>query len=375
VTALAPSAGFLARVRLPIKLDRRAVGARRSGRLDAMNVSSIRNRLLISMIFGVLVFAGLLAYGDFSKIGDSLSEFRWELLPLILLVTTGNYLLRFVKWEYYLRQIGVTGLNRWDSFLMYFSGLGMTVTPGKVGEWLKSYLLKEIHGTPVTKSAPILLAERMTDGLGLLVIAMAGVIVYGHRTWPVAVIFAVGSAAAIAVSRHRGLSHRLLHFAGRLPLVGRFMPHMGELYESTYVLMEPKGVALMTALSVGSWFFEVIAFYLTLVGLGVDGGADTMFKAAFILPIATLVAAVSLLPGGLLVAEAGITGLTLELFDGMDKSTATVATLVVRIATLWFGVVLGLFMFAVLARRLSRMGKSLDATADSAVAAGGDPAG
>jgi uncharacterized membrane protein YbhN (UPF0104 family) len=100
-----------------------------------------------------------------------------------------------------------------------------------------------------------------------------------------------------------------------------------------------------------------------------------MFKAAFILPIATLVAAVSLLPGGLLVAEAGITGLTLELFDGMDKSTATVATLVVRIATLWFGVVLGLFMFAVLARRLSRMGKSLDATADSAVAAGGDPAG
>ena len=68
-----------------------------------------------------------------------------------------------------------------------------------------------------------------------------------------------------------------------------------------------------------------------------------------------------LVPGGLIVAEAGITSLTLELFDGVTKSEATIATLVVRIATLWFGVVLGLIMFAVLTRRLARMGKSLDA--------------
>ena len=339
-----------------------------------MNVSRIRNRLLASMILGVLVFAGLLAYGDFANVGEALGEFRWELMPLILFVTLGNYLLRFVKWEFYLRQIGVTGLNRWDSFLMYFSGLGMTVTPGKIGEWLKSYLLKEIHGTPVIKSAPILIAERMTDGLGLLVIAVAGVVVYGRSYWPVAVIFAAGSVAAIAVSRHRPLSHALLRFAGRLPIVGRFVPHLEEFYESTYVLMEPRGVLLMTLLSTGSWFFEVIAFYLTLVGLGVDASADTLFKAAFILPISTLVAAVLLVPGGLGVAEAGITGLTIELFDNMDKSTATVATLVVRIATLWFGVVIGLIMFGILARRLARMGKSLDAAAGTPLAAGHDPA-
>ena len=145
-----------------------------------MNFAKIRSRLLISMLFGILVFAGLLAYGDFKSVGGGLKDFRWELLPLILLVTLGNYALRFVKWEYYLRQIGVTGLKRVDSFLIYFSGLGMTITPGKVGEWLKSYLLKEMHGTPVTKSAPILLAERLTDGLALIIIAIAGLAVFGH---------------------------------------------------------------------------------------------------------------------------------------------------------------------------------------------------
>lgn len=325
-----------------------------------MNLQKIRTRLLASMILGIVVFAGLLAYGDFSKVGGDLKEFRWELMPLILFVTCGNYLLRFVKWEYYLRQIGVVGLKRVDSFLIYFSGLGMTVTPGKIGEWLKSYLLKEVHGTSVVKSAPILLAERLTDSLGLLIIAGTGVIVFGNNTWPIVVLIAVGSVAVIAVSRHKPASHALLRLAGRLPLVKRFIPHFEEFYESTYVLMNPVGVLLMTILSVGSWFFEVLAFYLTLIGLGVDAGPDTLFKAAFILPIATLAAAVLLTPGGLGVAETGITSLSQELLH-MGKGAATAGTLIVRIATLWFGVVLGLVMFAILTNRLRGQGKDFDA--------------
>jgi uncharacterized membrane protein YbhN (UPF0104 family) len=338
-----------------------------------MDIAKIRSRVLISMLLGIVVFAGLLAYGDFKNVGSGLKDFRWELMPLILLVTCGNYLLRFGKWQYYLRQIGVTGLKRADSFLIYFSGLGMTVTPGKVGEWLKSYLLKEMHGTPVTRSAPILLAERLTDGLALLVIAVAGLAVFGHEYWPIAAIFGGGSLLAIAVSRHRPASHALLRLAARVPLLSRFVPHFEEFYESTYVVMNPRGVALMTALSVGSWFFEVLAFYLTLIGLGVDGSLDTLFKAAFILPIATLAAAVLLTPGGLGVAEGGIAKLSEELLE-MGKSSATVGTLIIRIATLWFGVLLGLAMFALLARRLAREGKSLQAHPEPALAASSDPA-
>src|SRR5690242_19654979 len=110
-----------------------------------MNSSSIRNKLFVSLLLGIVVFAGLFAYGDFRKVASEARAFRWELIPLILFVTLGNYLLRFLKWQYYLRQIEVPGLSWLDSFLIYNSGLGMTVTPGKVGEWLKSHLLKEVH--------------------------------------------------------------------------------------------------------------------------------------------------------------------------------------------------------------------------------------
>ena len=137
-----------------------------------MNLKNIRNRLLISMLLGIAVLAGLLIYGDISSVGGVLKHFKWELMPLILLVTTGNYFLRFLKWQYYLRQIGVRGLRRVDSFLIYFSGLGMTVTPGKIGEWLKSYLLKEVHGTPVTRSAPIL-----PESVGRLAVSVSAALI------------------------------------------------------------------------------------------------------------------------------------------------------------------------------------------------------
>lgn len=328
-----------------------------------MNVGALRTRLLISMGFGVLVFAGLLAYGDFREVGHSLGDFNWWLFPIILLVTCGNYLLRLVKWEYYLVQIGITGLGRWDSALIYFSGLGMTVTPGKVGEWLKSFLLKEVHGTPVTRSAPILLAERLTDSLALLIICAFGVIAFAPNTWPIVAIIGIGSVVAVGISRHRGASFAIIRVLGRAPILNRLTGHFEEFYESTYTLMAPRGLVLMTLLSIASWFFEVVAYYLTLVGLGVDGSFDTLLKAAFILPISTLAAALSFMPGGLLVAEIGITGLSRRLLD-LSKNTATVGTVIVRIATLWFGVVLGLIAFAVLTRRLQRRGISLDARDD-----------
>jgi uncharacterized membrane protein YbhN (UPF0104 family) len=326
-----------------------------------MNVHTIRNRLLFSILFGVLVYAGLTAFSDFEEVARSFGEFRWELLPLILLVTCGNYALRFVKWQYYLHAIGVRGLKTYDSFLIFFSGLGMVVTPGKVGEWLKSYLLREVHGTPVMRSASILLAERLTDSLALLVIGGVGVAFFGPEYWWVVAVIAGGSGIAVGVSRHRPTSMAIIRFVGRLPLVGRYGGHLEEMYESTYILMEPRTVLLMTGLSVCSWFFEVLAFYFTLIGLGVSGEIDTLLKAAFILPIATLVAAIVVFaPGGLGVAEGSITTLSIRLLD-LGKGAAAVGTVIIRIATLWFGVIIGLLAFAVLTRKLTREGKSLDA--------------
>ena len=316
-----------------------------------MNVQNLRSKLLLSVLLGVVVYAGVTFFVDYNDVASSLADFNWALLPLILGLTTMNYLFRFAKWEYYLRVIGVKGLKRRDSFLIFFSGLGMVITPGKVGEWLKSYLLREVHGTPIVRSAPILIAERLTDSIALLIICAAGVFVFGDF-WPAFVVVAVGAVLFVAVSRHRPTAMRIIHLGDRIPVLKRFVPQIEEFYESTYALMSPRAVILMGALSTFSWFFEVLGFYFTFIGLGLDGGSDLLLKSAFILPIATLASALLLTPGGLGVAEGALVTLSVALLD-ISRSAAAVATFIIRFGTLWFGVIIGLIAFAVLSRRIS----------------------
>jgi uncharacterized protein (TIRG00374 family) len=272
----------------------------------------------------------------------------------VLALTCVNYVLRFFKWQFYLKTIDVNGLAPKTSALVYFAGLGMVVTPGKVGEWLKCYLLRELHGTPFSRSAPIVIAERLTDSLGLVILGAAGLVVFGDA-WPAFVVVLAGAAVMFFVARHQPMAYWILHRLERVPLVSRFAQHAEEFYTSSYALLSPFSLVSMTLLSVVSWGFEVLAFYVVLLGLGVDGGGDLLLKASFIMPAATLASALLLTPGGLGVAEGGITGLSQVLLD-LPKSSAAVGTLVIRFGTLWFGVLVGLVALAMVARRLPRRG-------------------
>ena len=323
-----------------------------------MTLDKLRGRLLISLAFGAIVFVGLSAYADFNDVIDGLGNFKWEYLPIILGLTSLNYVLRFFKWQFYLKTIGVRDFPAMDSALVYMAGLGMVVTPGKVGEWLKCYLLREMHGTPFSRSAPIPIAERLTDSLGLVLLGSVGLLVYGNA-WPAFVVVILGSAALFVVIRHRPLALSLLNRLERLPLVARFATQAEEFYNSSYVLLSPWALGSMTLLSVVSWGFEVIAFYVVLLGLGAEGGADLLLKASFIMPAATLASALLLTPGGLGVAEGGITGLSQVLLD-LSKSSAAVGTLVIRACTLWFGVVVGLVALFLVSRKLAKQGVSLE---------------
>jgi uncharacterized protein (TIRG00374 family) len=64
----------------------------------------------------------------------------------------------------------------------------------------------------------------------------------------------------------------------------------------------------------------------------------------FVLAFSTVVGAVSALPGGLGAADASIAGM-LVLLLGLSAGTAAAATLLIRFATLWFAVIIGLVVW------------------------------
>src|SRR5690348_8613312 len=137
-----------------------------------------RTKILFSLIFGLVVIAAISFYADLPRLLQAFRLFPWALLPAILGLTLLNYGLRFVKWDYYLHCLNL-GVPRGTSLRIFVAGLSMAITPGKVGELLKSYLIKRYNGTPMSRTAPVIMAERLTDGLAMLFLALGGLALYG----------------------------------------------------------------------------------------------------------------------------------------------------------------------------------------------------
>ena len=306
-------------------------------------MKNLRRRLAAGLALGFVVFVVLAALGDIQRVGDELVGFEWGLVPLILACTLFNYLLRFIKWHYYLGLVGAGMVSVSESARIFVAGFPLAVTPGKAGEALKGSWLNQTSGTPTAKGVTVVLAERVSDGLAVLLLSTLGVLAY-RQYWPIFSIVAAGLIGLIVLSQVRPLGRRTIELSRRVPLVRRAADPLSEFYEGAYTLFRPKATVFAVALGTIAWLGEGIAMYLVLLGLGVPPTAFTLGIAVFVLAFSTIVGAISALPGGLVAADASIAGM-LTLLLGLSASTAASATLLIRFATLWFGVGLGLIVW------------------------------
>jgi len=296
------------------------------------------------LALGFVVILAVALFADLRQVASNLAGFEWRLAPLILLCTLFNYTLRFFKWHYYLGLIGVRDLSLKESARLFVGGFPLAVTPGKLGEALKAVWLNRASGAPLAKGVTVVLAERLSDGLAVLGLSTLGVIAY-PRYWPAFAAILTALLAVVALSQLRGLAEPALRVASRLPLLGRFSQGMWDFYEGTRTLLRPAPTALAVSLGVVAWLGEGVAMYLVLLGLGLPAGWGPFGVAVFVLSFSTVVGAVSTLPGGLLAVEASIAGM-FTLLLALPAPVAASATLLIRFGTLWFGVTLGLLVWA-----------------------------
>ncbi len=305
----------------------------------------LRTGVVFSCVLAFIVLVAVALYADAPRMIVAIVHFRWEYLPLILGLTLFNYFWRFVKWQYYLKRLHI-GISHPKSLLIFVSGLSMAITPGKVGELLKSYLLKRETGAAVSRTSPIIVAERLTDGIAMLVLAATGLVLYRFG-WEILSLLLLLGLAGIAFVQSRRFVLTLLSLGERLPVVSRFVPVIRAFYESACTLLQWRPLLLAVLIGLVSWSGECGALYFVFTGLGVAPGFALLIKATFILAFSSLVGSASGLPGGLGVAEGSVLGLT-RLLISASAALGGAATLLIRFCTLWFGLALGviaLFVF------------------------------
>jgi uncharacterized protein (TIRG00374 family) len=322
-----------------------AEGAVTSAQPGAKN--TLLRRALVAMLLAVVVYGGFAVWRGVGKMGDELARFHWWAFSAACGLAFGNYLVRYLKWEFYLARLGITGVGRADSLLTFLSGFTLTVTPGKVGEVFKSLVLVETHGVPVARTAPIVVAERVTDVIGIVVLIVIGSLGFsGGLVWA-----GVGGAAVLVlvlVVSSKGLSYGIIGFVERLPgPFKRIGPRLHEAYDSLATLVRPDNLIVPTLLSIAAWALECTALWVILRGFGQATGFGL---ATFFYATSTLVGALVPVPGGLGVTETSLQG-QLQRLGHVGATTATAAMILVRFATLWFAVLVGFAALSWLKRR------------------------
>ena len=314
-----------------------------------MGGNKLERRIVGAMLFGVAVYGVIVFYRGAEKIGHELATFAWSSFAIACGLSFVNYVLRFLKWEYYLAILDIRGVPKPTSFFTFLSGFVLTVTPGQVGEVFKSLILEQVRGVPIERTASIVVAERVTDLIGVIVLIAIGSFSFpGGIVWMSAGLLLGLMILVLVASPAVGawVVATLSKFPGPLGRFGaRVAEKMAEALARLRTITAPKHLVWPTALSIVGWGLEGVGLWIILRGFGQAGASPTL--TGFFYATATLAGALVPVPGGL-----GVTDKLLEeqmaRLGGVPAATATSAMLLARVATLWFAVIVGFIALAIL---------------------------
>jgi uncharacterized protein (TIRG00374 family) len=293
------------------------------------------NRLILVLVAAVGIYAIFLFTSDFNIITEKISNFKINYLPLILFLVTASWCPVFIKWHFLLKNCEIDiPLTR--SITVFLSGLAFDITPGKLGALMKSQILKTSFNIPRTKTAPIVLVEKVYDLIGAILASIIGIIILGMDVYLIIIAILV-LAMVFFFLYYRPASELFFKRVTKTKFFSKYVENISEFDKTVQKSTNVKVATICILLAVTYWFIVSTAVYYTLIGFDIN--ILDYLKVLSIYAISILLGAISFIPGGVGITEGALAGLfTLE---GIDVSTALILSVIIRIFVLWYSVSIG----------------------------------
>jgi len=333
-----------------------------------MNKNSVKKGLFYFFILAVLVNGYFIFATETKKNMETLGNFEWLMIPLVLLLVLVNFLLRELKWDFFRVRADIVWdkpIPRLGSWLIFFSGYSMCISPGRIGELIKPGLYKEYYNSPLKKAVPLVFCERITDLLGMVLMCLLTMGFYFRDVrgfeegiWSnqkLIILFILSTAflgSMIAIARWRRLVEGILARVSGVPKMAKISDKLLGLYRATYPLLTFFNLTTMSVFAAFSWFFECLAMYAVCHGLGItdlQGGPVGLFHCMFIFCMSSILGAVAFVfPGGMGPVEILMKAMLVAL--GVAAAPAVACMFLTRMSTLIFGAAIGFVVLGITAR-------------------------
>lgn len=304
------------------------------------NPSSIKKMeftVILSVVAFAVAFVVLSFFTGMDNVWDKFNDLSLGVWVTLLSLSLVNYIGRGLKWHLFGKRLGFSvPLKRMAIY--YFSGMSMTVTPGKIGTGLRLWFLHKCHKISYSKGLPLMIMDPITDLASLFIMCLAGVasfgggqntslVVFGAILGGLMLLFAKPKLFLLIIKGIYSLTKRTKK--RRFAAIQKMMRHIT-------TLVNFKTFSSTVFFSMVGWGATTFAFFTILQQMG----ASISFpQAMFIFSLSTILGGATMSPGGLGGTEAAMVVSLISI--GVPEETAIASTLVIRTTTLWFGVFIG----------------------------------
>lgn len=297
----------------------------------------LSRNIFIVIGIAILFYFVLLIYTDIGKVLDSFSNFPSSIFIKVILLISVSLYLKFIRWNSYLKSLKIS-LKKVDSILIFLSGLIMSVTPGRIGEIFKAYLVKKKYHISKSKTFSVVIAERGVEFIALIIISIITSVIYEFKysfilvTTSIIILILV-CVAVVLRSKIFSTFMRVSYLQNRIDDLILFKNSLIEIFRPILFIK-------MLILSIVAWFIEFLGFYLIMNHFS---DLSNILISSFTYSISIVIGAVSMIPGGIGATEGSLSYLLI--LNGFSGDMAVSSTLIIRIATLWFSVIIGFIAY------------------------------
>ena len=295
----------------------------------------IINKIIIVIIAVVGLYAAFFIASDISTISDKIFSFKIEFLPIIISLVTCSWFVLLARWHLLLRNAKIF-IPVKDSFLILMSGFALTIIPGKVGELVKSQLLKTKFGIARSKTVPIVILEQFYTAVGIVTLSFFGIWYFELGVYVLGFFMAMLVFVFVLLSSRKAFNKIVSVFAKRR-FTSKFVEPLLSSYDAITNGIRGPITLYASGLSILFWLIEAITIYFILLAFGVE-------VIEFLTVISTYTTSImlgilSFLPMGVGVVEGSLA--SFFSLQGIEVSLSLTLVVIIRLFTRWYSVVAG----------------------------------
>jgi len=293
------------------------------------------NTIVLVIICTIALYAIILFFADFNLIQEKISNFNLFYLPIILFFVTLSFVPLFIRWQFLLKNSNIH-IPLKSSFLIFLSGGALSITPGQIGDLLKSQIIKKKFNVPRTDTTAIILSEKIYDLTAAISASIVGIIILDVDIRLTLIAISILGIIFFLIYYKPAFQFAIKQIK-KIKFISKYANNISDSYNILQKSTSAKTASICFPLSITYWLIISVAVYYTF--LAFDVNLLNYLDILFIYVTSVLFGAVSFVPGGIGVTEGSIVGLLT--LNGIDISTALIISVMARVMTLWYPACIG----------------------------------